>query len=145
MVKEQEKPEFQLASPWQFALAILSNWHKTVATVIVVMLLGWPMVVAKRWLEDAGVLASVPGTEQSLRQQEHASQDKVHSVIADAVLDQASISKSILLELKNHNQGASQDRQMLAYFTWKQCITDNGPKAEICTQFEPGNKIRHAH
>jgi hypothetical protein len=124
------------SGPWQFALAILSEWHRTVATVIIVMLLGWPAIVIKKWGEDAGLWASLAGIEQTNRQAEHRAQDQIHATLAGSLQEQARISKDILVELKNHNYGAASDRQMLGYFTWKQCVQDNGKDAKICRQFQ---------
>lgn len=125
-----------VAGPWQFALAILGRWQNTVAITIIILLLGWPTVVVIGWMQDMGFVRSMGLAEQDDRQAEHRQQDQVHQVMADALQEQAKISKQILIELKGHNVGASQDRQMLGYFTWKQCVQDNGKGAQICKQFQ---------
>ena len=129
-------PQPPVAAGWQFALAVLSEWRRTFAVMIIVMLLGWPAVVIKNWAQDMGYAQSLGIGEQADREAEHARQDKVHTTISRGIIQQASISQAILEELKSHNTGASQDRQMLGYFTWKQCIQDNGKNATICKQFQ---------
>ena len=129
-------PQPPTATGWNFALAVLSEWRRTVAVIIIIMLLGWPLMVIKRWAEDAGVVDNIPLVEQETRQLEHTKQDAMLTLLSTTTIEQAAITRSILLELKSHGIGAAQDRQMLAYFTWKQCTTDNGPDAKICEQFE---------
>ena len=130
-----ELKKLELTGPWQFAIEVISEWRRLIGVVIVIMLLGWPSMVIKNWLVDAGTLQSLGVSEQADRQREHEVQDKLHEALSHGLQQQVGISQQILEEIKAHGDGAAKDRQMLSYFTWKMCIQDNGKNANICKQF----------
>ena len=49
---------------------------------------------------------------------------------------EAKRTQTIILEnLTQHHVGAQEDRAMLGYFTWKQCLADNRKSPRVCDRF----------
>lgn len=126
------KTEANHATAWDFALAVISEWRRTIAAVIVIMLLGWPTVVIVQWTERAGLWGSESRRSFSQRANEHKVQTEF---LMKADMDRAQMKKSFALlaeSIMSHNEVALQRDGVILFFARDLCYTKYGEEANIC-------------
>jgi len=138
-------PQPPAATGWQFALAILSNWHKTIAVIIIIMLLGWPTVVIIDMGQDLGFWGSAGSREQQSRQAEHRGQTAVLTEIAAGM-------KEVTTALQAHNLQSIRKDDIIAYLLSEDCEKADLTKFQRrrCTRLQAFmeadlKRVKHGH
>jgi len=131
---EPDARDFPPITSWQFAVAVLSEWRRTVAAVIIVLILGWPTTVIVNWLQDAGVM---PG-EQNHREAEHTRQLVVLHQIADGVMKHAINTERQLELLESHDRASQNKDVIIAHLLLEDCEKEiqNKARARRCARLE---------
>lgn len=106
----------------QFVLDLL-EWRKSVALVVIVLLLGWPSMVILNMGQDLGYWGSFNKREQTSRQEEHRRQTKLLEKMTNHLAD-------INEALTHHNDQSLRKDAIIAYLLSEDCEKEPSTQSE---------------
>jgi len=121
---------------FDFFTGLFDQNRKVFLFVFIVLISGWPAQFFIDKMEQWQMLPSPAAAEQISRKNEHLAHYAMIQSVQGSVRENNRLNSAILSQLEAQTKGAAADRNILSFYTWKECIRDNGKGAKICARFE---------